>query len=96
MTIIRPKGNKKTFINPTLVVATCGIIILAAANVVAYDRIVSREHTISDQKKTLESTRIDNAELKQKWYQARSESTINALVKEYGFIKVTSFGYLPS
>ena len=96
MTIIQPKKTRRAFISPALAALTCGIIFLAATNVVAYDRIVGTEHSVAERKTALESAHAENTELKKQWYQALGDTNIKTLVKEYGFVKVASPGYLPS
>lgn len=71
-------------------------MILAAANVVAYDRVVGMRSGMQAEQKTLESAQAKNATLKKQWYEAVDTDNLKALVKEYGFVKISSPGYLPS
>ena len=82
--------------SPALVLVICCIIALAAANVVAYDSIVGVTRRVAMEKKSLENARDENAELKKRWYQALDQDSLKAFVEEYGFVKVSSPGYLPS
>ena len=96
MTIIQPKRSKRRAIQPAIPVAICCIMILAAANVIAYDRVVGVRSDIKTEQKTLESAQAKNAALKKQWYEAVDTDNLKALVKEYGFVKIASPGYLPS
>lgn len=81
---------------PAIPIAICCIMILAAANVVAYDRIVGVRNDIKTEQKALETVQARNAALKKQWYEAVDTDNLKALVKEYGFVKIASPGYLPS
>ena len=82
--------------SPLLGIMICAMIALAATNVVAYERIVSLGRAADMQKKTFETARAENAELKKKWYETLGEENMRALVKEYGFVRISKPGYLPS
>ncbi len=96
MTIIRPKKSREARVNPVLLLGVCCMIALAAANVVAYDRIVGVTRSITTEKKSFEDMHEKNVDLKNKWYQALDRDNMKAFVEEYGFVKVSSPGYLPS
>ena len=96
MTILRPKKNRRPVMSPLLCAMICAMIALAAMNVVAYERIVSLDRAANAQRKTLETARAENAGLKKKWYETLGEENMRALVKEYGFVRISKPGYLPS
>ncbi len=96
MTIIRPKRSKETRVNPALALGVCCIIMLAAGNVIAYDKIVGITSKVATEKKSLDNARGKNVELKKQWYQALDQESLKAFVKEYGFVKVSSPGYISS
>ena len=96
MTIIRPKKKTRALMSRTLVAAICGIVVSATVNVVIYNRIVDAGRAADTQKKTVETARAENTELKKRWYEALGESNIRTFAKEYEFIKVAAPGYLRS
>lgn len=96
MTIIHPKQIRKHKKSPLLISGLLLVIALTAANAIVYTKTVAVKYDVQTEQKSFESARAENAKLKNNWYEAVDETNIQTLVKEYGFVKITSPRYLPS
>jgi len=96
MTIIHPKKIKRVKTNPILIIGLFLIVALTAGNAIVYTKTVAVEHDVQTGQKSLESARGENASLKNSWYEAVNGTNMERLVKEYGFVKITSPRYLQS
>lgn len=94
MTIIHPKKIKRSKTNPILVIGLFLIVALTAGNAIVYTKTVAVEHDAQTAQKSLGAVRDENALLKNSWYEAVNGTNIERLVKEYGFVKITSPRYL--
>ena len=79
-----------------LVIGLIFIIALTGLNAVVYTKTVAVTHDVQTEQKTYDAARAENATLKNSWYEAVNGANIERLVKEYGFIKITSPRYLQS
>jgi hypothetical protein len=96
MTIIHPKKIKRSKTNPILVIGLLFIVALTGINAIVYTKTVSTAHDAQTQKKSFDAASAENAALKNSWYEAVSGTNMERLVKEYGFVKITSPRYLSS
>jgi hypothetical protein len=96
MTIIHPKKIQRSKTNPVLIIGLIFIVALTGLNAIVYTKTVAIEHDAQTQKKSFDAARTENAALKNSWYEAVNGTNMERLVKEYGFVKITSPHYLPS
>ncbi len=96
MTIIHPKKIHRKKTNPVLVIGLLAIVALTAGNAIVYTETVAAEHGVQAARKSLDAARDENAALKNSWYEAVNGTNMERLVKEYGFVKITSPRYLQS
>lgn len=96
MTIIHPKKRRQSKTNPLLVTGLLMVVALTAISAIVYTKTVAVEHSVRTIELSFENARAENAALKNSWYDATDETNIQTLVKEYGFVKITSPRYLPS
>jgi hypothetical protein len=96
MTIIHPKKAKRSKTNPIMIAGLVFIIVLTALNAIVYTKTVTVEYDTHTEQKSLDAARAENAALKNSWYEAVNTANMERLVKEYGFVKITSQRYLPS
>ena len=96
MTIIHPKKIQRAKTNPILIIGLMFIVALTSFNAIIYTKTVAVEHNAQTEKKSLDAARAENATLKNSWYEAVNGTNMERLVKEYGFIKITSPHYLQS
>jgi|GEM_PF-2304125 len=94
MTIIHPKKIQQKKTNPIIIIGLLFIVALTTGNAIIYTKTVTVKHDTQTARKSLEAARTDNAELKNSWYEAVNGTNIERLVKEYGFVKITSPRYL--
>lgn len=96
MTIIHPKTAHRKKTNPIFVIGLLFIVALTAGNAIVYTETVAVEHDTQAARKSLDAARAENASLKNSWYEAVNGTNMERLVKEYGFVKITSPRYLQS
>ena len=96
MTIIHPKKIERKKTSPVFIIGLLCIVALTGMNAMLYTKTVAVTHDVQIGKKSLDAARADNANLKNSWYEAINGTNIERLVKEYGFIKITSPRYLRS
>ena len=96
MTIIHPKKIRRSKTNPTLVIGLLFIVCLTGLNAIIYTKTVATEHDVQIEQKSLDATTVENASLKNSWYEAVNGTSMERLAKKYGFVKITSPRYLPS
>ena len=96
MTIIHPKKIQRSKTNPILVIGLIFIVALTGLNAIVYTKTVAVEHDTQTEKKSFDAARTENAALKNSWYEAVNGTNMERLVKEYGFVKITSPRYLSS
>lgn len=96
MTIIQPKKAMGSFMSPFIVVALVAIIICAGTNILLYGRTVVLRRAVQEETLKFDAVRAANAILKQRWYQTLDAESIVGLVKDRGFVKISSPRYLSS
>ncbi len=92
MTYIQPKT--KTAKNSWLIFIIFIFILLAAANIFVYNRVVNLQHLIINQRQILNELRVANADLKNEIYQSLDLNNLNKVIEEWGLIKITNPDYL--
>lgn len=91
MTIIEPNKNKSNL----LIALTVGLIILGAVlTIFAYNQSVRFSHALSDQRKSIDSLQVKNAELKNQLYAILDIQKVDQLAEKLGLIKERKPEYL--
>ncbi len=84
MTIIQPNRNK--YFLRVLVFFGASVLSVLVYAVVVYIQNVSLSHDINVRKAALENIRVENAELKNRFFQITDSSNLEKLAKEKGLV----------
>ena len=85
MTIIQP--NKNEDIRQLITLLTIGLVAVCLAVVFLYMQTVSLEHNLARKHNTLETLKVENAELKNNFYNLVDVGNLEKLAGELGLVQ---------
>ncbi|MBU2101203.1 hypothetical protein KKH05_00545 [Patescibacteria group bacterium] len=92
MTIVRPNRDKD--IKRTIILCGAGVVTMVAMVVVSYVSLVSAKHDLEKTRVSLESMKVENAELKNQYFEMTNVESLERFASEMGLVKDKNPGWV--